>query len=335
MGGPAHPSDRQVVLRYLVAVGLIDSSANLDPQIIVFDYSRSHRVWLVQLNDGRRLFVKRARPQFADAQVGLGAESLIYQLAADLPNLREVLPTCLWIDQRQHILVLEAVKPGENLHVHHYTQGPSVEYARQLGVMLAICHQASTDLPLEGLPEVNVWILNSLVPDGWRPWFADQVLAQVPLRNALTTQFAVLKETLNADCLTHGDMKWGNCLIGMNGIKTIDWELAGIGDAAWDLAGLLHEYIALTCVQPTSSEVKAVLKSCVETIIGTYLQYASPAAAEAFLTRSAQLTGARLIQCAFEHAAATPDASYIQILVERGLEVMQTPKHLLEGKVFQ
>lgn len=68
---------------------------------------------------------------------------------------------------------------------------------------------------------------------------ADQTMQLVPqLPEALDS----LLSSWQFETLIHGDMRWENCLVrtDRDTIHFVDWELANLGDGAWDVAGILH-----------------------------------------------------------------------------------------------
>ncbi len=108
--------------------------------------------------------------------------------------------------------------------------------------------------------------------------------------------------------LTHGDLKFDNCLVlgagadaGKAELKIVDWEIADRGDPAWDVAGILQCYL-LTWIQSTYGR-KAFQPACRD----FWSAYAAArglqnGSAGRELRRAWKLAGARFFQTAFEYA---------------------------------
>jgi tRNA A-37 threonylcarbamoyl transferase component Bud32 len=311
------------MLSYLTQTGLVDPAAFAHGGVEVAELSRSHEVWAVRLG-GRRLIVKRARPRPGEGAGWLGAEPAIYRAATSVPELRAVTPACLWFDPWRSIIVLEAVEPGVGLREDQAAAG-SVQTARLVGTSVGHWHRATRHRSLPDVPQTEPWILRLLVPGGWRPANADRVLALGQIRRELAGHFADLATALDPSCLTHGDLKWDNCLLGGDGVKVIDWETAGVGDPAWDVAGILAEYALLQSVWPVAGQSPGSVPAAVDAFLAGYLAAAAPPDPAAVLTRAARLCGARLVQTALELDAVAPGDGTSQILIDLALANLRDP----------
>jgi aminoglycoside phosphotransferase (APT) family kinase protein len=82
------------------------------------------------------------------------------------------------------------------------------------------------------------------------------VLADPAHRAALSTVDAAW----TPDTAIHGDVRFANVLIRPLGdALLVDWESSGHGDADWDVAGGVQEYVSAGGVFPTSPAVAAFL----------------------------------------------------------------------------
>lgn len=74
-----------------------------------------------------------------------------------------------------------------------------------------------------------------------------RILRQYP---EFSSRLNDLRAAWRVDCLIHGDLKWDNCLVSTRdesaelNLKIVDWELADVGDACWDLGGILAAYLS-------------------------------------------------------------------------------------------
>lgn len=88
----------------------------------------------------------------------------------------------------------------------------------------------------------------------------------------------------------HGDVKWEH--VRRDG-ALIDWELAGVGDPAWDLASLLHELCIGEVPPPVLGQVLA-----------TYARHVGRPLHRAFLQRTRAALAVRCVQSAEEYRAS-------------------------------
>lgn len=236
----------------LVALGLMDPSATaLAP---VEDLSRAHPVWRVIRPDGRRWVVKEGRRAGGP---DLAVECLVYRLAAWCDPVAAALPTPVAIDEDRQVLVLEDVTgPGcgslaQQIGLPALLLGSSsgvdvgcpVEVAGLIGSVLGGLHQATAGFPLPPAPPPIV--LAALGPSrvpmpGPMSGTATALLAQPGLLEAAAEMAGPV-----TGCLVNHDLKWDNIVVSDADPARpvlLDWELAGLGDPAWDLGCLLAEH---------------------------------------------------------------------------------------------
>ena len=336
--GPANASRSAVspggLLRYLASAGVVDATAVGDPNVRVANLSRSHLVVSVRFGDGRQVIVKRARPRPQELVGNLRRELVAYHLATSIAGLAAAMPVCLHADPVLQVLVLRAVTPGTTLHdhVHHGRALPAS--GTRLGQLVAGWHRGTRGLTPETLPAERPWVLDILTPGCWRPPVADALLVHGKIRRELRHHFAGLAEVLEPSCLVHGDLKWDNCLIeGSDGVRVIDWEMAAVGDPAWDVAGILQDHLVFCRAVASPTEPDDLLRERAGEAAAEFLSayLAAPDAPDraGFSDRAVRLTGARLVQSALEHAAASPDQRLARLLLDDALGVLRDPGWLL------
>jgi aminoglycoside phosphotransferase (APT) family kinase protein len=130
--------------------------------------------------------------------------------------------------------------------------------------------------------------------------------------------------------LVHGDLKWDNCVTyrvpdtGALALKVVDWELADIGDARWDLGSLLQAYIAFWVLSMRISEelpaaqlvntAQYPIEAMQPSVRAFWQAYVDARgldrlAARALLASSMKFGAARMIQTAYEAMQFSPQIS--------------------------
>ncbi len=322
------------LLAYLAWTGVVDASAARDPDVRVTDLSRSHMVVSVRFGDGRCLVVKRANPR-ADETIGnLRRELVAYQLAGSHPVLAAAMPRCLWTDPARQVLVMEEVTPGATLYTDALHRRALPASTARLGRLAAGWHRGTHGLAFPALPTERPWVLDILTPGCWRPPAADELLVHGRVRRELRRHFADLAGRLEPSCVVHGDLKWDNCLVeGRDRVRVIDWEMAAVGDPAWDVAGILQDHLVLLRAIASPAEPDSLTERARDgaaLFLSSYLDVAEVPDRGDFIDRAARLTGARLVQTALEHAAAGPDQRLAMVLLDDALGVLRDPRSLSE-----
>ena len=166
------------------------------------------------------------------------------------------------------------------------------------------------------------------------------VLEAVPEPVRLADALARARASWRASCLVHGDLKWDNCLLAGEPhaprVAVVDWEGAATGDPAWDLAGIVQQYLGhaeLQGLEVGGARPLAALRLAGASELGAALAafmdaYAGAAGADraTLAARSVAFAGARLVQTSLEHAgsgdhaAAAPLLRLALVLLERADE---------------
>ena len=250
---------------YLVRQGLGQAEQFVDGPCYLLDVSRRNRVVKVVVPGGGGLLVRQPmNPDNPTSSAGLAVEAAL--LGAMVPQgalapLAPYVPRLVHHDATASVVVTELMHPATTLGKFHLNHGQihfPPEAGEGPGRILAAIRVAGEDAARAGaLPGL------ANAPPG--PWaflegLAGSAGALPPawseLRDLLRARPSVL-ETLpelrhrwasRAD-LVHGDIRWDNLLVGAGegpegglNLLLIDWEMAGRGDAAWDVACFLGEY---------------------------------------------------------------------------------------------
>jgi len=247
------------VAHFLIGRGLLGAEAVVDGDLVVLDASRRNRNFkVVRDGGGGGLFVKQMRELQADAMLTLRREAACYDLARSDPALGRLMPRLVAYDALRHVLVVEMVPEAESLAEHHLRQHsfpPALGQA--LGEAIGLYHARAAGVAgneaMQSLFARQVPVVLTLGRDG------HAMLGQYgrigPALSAVIQQHPEFQGLLDAlgeewrfDSLIHGDMKWDNVLVFPVGSETpdfriVDWEMADIGDAAWDVGAVLQSFL--------------------------------------------------------------------------------------------
>jgi len=202
-------------------------------------------------------------PEFRD---GVRREARVLRAIARDDALRALRP---WTprhradDPRAAVLVTDLVHPATTFQRFHENVGKPLvraESGEVAGRILARVHAAPTSGALRRLPrdEPPIWgippaLVRSAAHDAHAAWLLS-ALRDAPFRNDLSILRA---EWTKRRALVHTDPRWENFLLthgpGPRGaplnVRLVDWELARLGDPAWDVAYYLTEHLRFCLVE--------------------------------------------------------------------------------------
>lgn len=346
---------------YLLERGLVTRRSILEGDLAVIEATRRNRNLRVERTDGPGYLIKQPDDAFR-GQHTLWREAAFYHLCHREPALaavREALPRLLYFDPAGPLLALELLDRPRNLW-EHYSAFPPAQFpvvaARALGRTLGAAHRAfrplveAADPRLAALPRDLPWVLRvhkpgpellaALSPANY------QTLRILQTQEGLSTSLDRLGRLWQPETLIHGDVKSDNVLVLAAGdgggaaepaVRLVDWELAQVGDPAWDVAGALQDFVIFWVFSmPLGSGLPLdrmatgarhplpVLHGGLRSFWRGYRTAAGLAADEgnALLSRAVRLSAARLIQSAYElaHAAdALPATSVLLLQVSANL----------------
>jgi hypothetical protein len=327
----------QSSVTYLLGLGFLDLPSLVRHGLHVEEVPGRNRNFRVLGGPGRNFFLKQAPRGEIGADGPLAVEAALYDWVATdarAAALRPVFPHRRNYDPERSILVLDLVTEAAHPHVLEDEASPDYLAAarRLVATALAECH---------GLPVPRDIGIGVELPD-MAPWVFDLARpAPASLRELAPAQLSVilaiqsqpgavaaldrLRDEWRPTRLVHGDFKWSNVLVHEDsagipdGLLLLDWEMAQLGDPAWDVGAVLHAFIAeavlgLELTDGTSPEAAAGL-------LGTLLPRLLPAhhdfwsgylaaarltdvEAEALLHRLTPHVAARLLKSAYEWSQA-------------------------------
>ncbi|NPD26877.1 phosphotransferase family protein [Corallococcus exiguus] len=244
---------------YLLARGLVHADDIVQGDFMVVEAGRRNRNHKIFRGERPGLFIKQVPAVMPELLQCIHREAACYQLIQerpDLAGLAELTPSLRDYDPRQHTLTVDLIDPSENLNEHHHrVNGFPVPVGALLGRALATAHDTTARMLSDPgwptlFPRTPHWILS--LPQRAESSLrhlgpaSQQVVALVRQSPVLSNGLALLQALWQPRCLIHGDLKFDNLLLQDPGdgprLRIIDWELADVGDSAWDVAGVLAAY---------------------------------------------------------------------------------------------
>jgi aminoglycoside phosphotransferase (APT) family kinase protein len=347
------------LLRYLTGQGLISRRAIVDGGLTVAMSRSRNRFLRVKQRNGPSYFIKQALATEPGSAQTVAREAEIYRgVFADerLASVREFLPGFHFYSEDQGVLVTELLPDAENLSACHARLG---EFPAALGAKagraLAACHRVRF---AEGRPQAQLfpqrppWILTMHAETDHRhlrrSTAASEVVDLLLQRPGLGERLAGLAARWSRDTLIHVDMRWENCLLDPRGAPVeeqrlyfIDWELADIGDAAWDVGSLFQAYLVAwihsmpsrpradpeTLVAEATRPIEA-MRPAVRALWEAYAEGSAEFRSDgaAFLEKAVDYMAARMLVSAFEMSAWTPRLeSRAVLMLQTALNVLDQP----------
>ena len=220
------------LVRDLVDAGVMDAGAALAGRVTVDDLSRSNAVGRVAV-DGAPVVVVKGGAGSADGVDPVVAERAAYRWLGRLPATAAVAPSAQAVGEDG--VATEALDAAITLHVALAGAGPDAQEAlvARLGAALGAVHAAPGGA--RHLVARRPWVLG--VAGGRVP--APYAAGEVRARPAVVAALAGLDRAWRPRTVVHGDVKFDNVLVAGGRLVLVDWELAGRGEPAWDLAGVV------------------------------------------------------------------------------------------------
>jgi aminoglycoside phosphotransferase len=279
---------------------------------------------------GRRAFAKLAADAREAEELRWEAE-VLGLLGRRCPATARLAPACLGWSEKDDTLYLEAIEGEDLAGAARSGGGLDVEWATALGSALTVLHE-------EGRAAWDEWPGRARSgPVGvHRPTPADMhgLSAAAMDALALLQRSASLCAHLDRLCvpprpetLVHGDVRLENVIAGEgSGLRLIDWECAGVGEALWDvalfIASCLGAWLSSTPQIPgvspdrlvdESSLPLAAIRPGLRAFWLAYVQHAS-LDTDSALHRCVALAAVRLVQLGVEAALDAEDLRAVPVL---------------------
>ena len=256
---------------YLLDLGLLDLPSLVHHGLRLEEVPGRNRNFRVLGGPGHSFFLKQAPRREIGTTGPLAVEASLYGWVANdrrAAGLRQVLPYRRHYDPERSILVLDLVTDAARPHVLDVEASPPYLAAlrRLVATALAECHclpigPEAAIAPV--LPRSAPWVFDLARPAPAS--LRELAPAQLIVLQALQSQPAAvaaldrLREEWRPIRLIHGDFKWNNVMVQQDSmglpvrVLLLDWEMAQLGDPAWDLGSALHSFIteAVLGLEPT------------------------------------------------------------------------------------
>ncbi|HEX3524734.1 MAG TPA: phosphotransferase [Stellaceae bacterium] len=245
---------------FLIGRGLLHPDAILGGDLAILDASRRNRNFKIIRNGGPGLFIKQMREGQPDAMMTLRREAACYERARDDPALSRLMPRLITYDPARHLLIVELLPDAESLADRHARESTfPVEIGRLLGESLGLYHaRAGGIVEDEGMrslfarqvPVVLTWQSGGHAALGRYGGVGPALSAIVQQHPEFQTLLDAIGAEWRFDSLIHGDMKWDNVLVfptpgGDLDFRIVDWEMADLGDADWDVGAILQSFLTV------------------------------------------------------------------------------------------
>ena len=252
------PLDVDTVISFLVDRELVRRDELFDLSVRAAAVTRRNRNIRVHLTATRGFFVKQAEPT-----TEFGVESLRREIAFFSDERHRVTrqlahaPGVVWYESQRPLLILALLTDHHSLSDHFRSFNPPrfpVSVFHQLGRILAELHarasglRAPHDLPSLG-EHTAPWAFSAHLPPvgallNLSPGAA-HALAIIQTSDSLREGLGAARDAWRDDAFIHGDLRSDNVLVRViddqtTDVRLVDWELARLGDPAWDLAALIH-----------------------------------------------------------------------------------------------
>jgi aminoglycoside phosphotransferase (APT) family kinase protein len=239
------------VIQALIEVGSI-APDRVAAGLRVIGFSQREHVWIVRTADGPSFVVKQASDPAGQRR--LAREAAVYEQLRGIERCHgPFLPGLKRHDADRGLLILDYVDGKSLAEISATADHNATAPATGLGRTLAHIHQAGIDLRDPGLFVASPpWVLNIHRPT--LDWYARSSEASLRMR-AIIQQDPALGDALDklraewtASALIHADLKLEHVIVSRKsgrrlGLAIVDWEMAQLGDPAWDIGTIFAGYL--------------------------------------------------------------------------------------------
>ena len=305
--------DARGVAAYLADCGLLARDA--ESRVSVSVVSRRNHNLIVSLDGEPIWFVKQMQHLVPEIAESLRREAACYYAASQvvtLAPLAALMPRCAFYDPHHGILVMGYLRGANGAEAHRVLGSWNTDIAGMIGACLGGLHAlgnvAAAEPLRRHLPARLPWALAP--PDPALSGRRAIVLSVFNADREVASVLASLRREYRFSTLIHGDARLENILLvepvaelGVREIRLVDWELADIGDPAWDIASVFQHYAVCHVWAQNPGIAPVLLLAALDGFWTAYVN-ARGGVPEDELRRAVRLTGVRLIQCAYEHSVA-------------------------------
>ena len=351
------------MIHYLLYRGLLQSADIVSGAPVVYNEGRRNRNFRVSHNGGGRLFVKQVPGVFTETTSSIFREATCNDLAHTHPAfgaLKPYVPMLLDYDHERHVVTNICLPPSSDLNAFHvrarsFRSDVAAVFGRALGEIHSIPIDPDAEYA-QAFPGIVPWILT--IPQDAEKVFHNMnpstrsLVTLIRSNPVLVMGLTTLNATWRTEALIHGDIKWDNFLVfdtaaaplSAPDIRIVDWELADVGDAAWDIGCAIACYLQhwlVTMVADNSplgtadllKQAPYQLSDTWPAIQALWTSYSSARSLSPSLEvrerdRALQFCAARLVLTAFEITMRLPDLSRTtQLCLEMATTIFGHPEY--------
>ncbi|MDQ6612471.1 MAG: aminoglycoside phosphotransferase family protein [Gemmatimonadota bacterium] len=324
----------QNVAFYLAGRGLIPFHSMVNDTLTVVEAPRRNRNFKVMRGTQPGFFVKQVASFEPLAMETHRRDGRCYWLAnnhAEFTALLPLLPAFHTFDVAQSILVTALLDGAETLHQLHLQTGTfPTDVAVLLANALAHFHVAFRGLPASAasvaFPRMHPWALTTgdpaLFPSAMQTP-TGRVFLDIMRARGVEQALTVERQRWRVETLVHGDLKWDNVLLtpvtasAAGALRIVDWEIADVGDPAWDIAAIFQAYLAHWLFSRTpgnesipESDVQfSAMQPAMRAFWSAYVIASGTINPAELLDRSVAFAAARLVQTAYESLYQAPSVT--------------------------
>lgn len=347
------------LVHYLCAQGTVSTACVANNDFCVLEAGRRNRNYKVLRKHEPSLFIKQVGNTDAMSVSTLEREAACFHLVQKNPVFQPMaglMPRLIAHDPKRHILITELFPQAESLNEFFQRKKIFPEsMGKLLGESLGFCHALLYKHQLNAndvaaLPRQPPWILSfhqthaNMATQGGATAELLRIVAQYP---EFYQNLDRLRNDWRYDSIIHGDVKWDNCMVyhdanNQEKLALIDWELVDYGDAAWDVGGAFHAFLAswmYTMPFHTNAELSSLMNGAVckleqlaPAVRAFWTAYCTArgigsANRSAYLLRCIEFAAARLLQTTFEHLNHTQTMSNMgAILLQLSQNILRSPR---------
>jgi hypothetical protein len=339
---------------FLLERGWINPEWVVDGDLTIRSRARRNRNLSAEGPNHLGYLIKQPDELASEGHRTLRAEAAFYDFCQQEPAASAVarfLPRMVYRETDRALHVLELVPRAMTLGAHHGSSDAlafPIDASRLLGEALGTLHRVfrlpglAQDPRLDWLTRPMPWVFSAHRP--WPGLLANmspagaRVLQIIQEHEGLDAHLDRLRTQWRTETIIHGDLKSDNVLVrrstsserARTKVWLVDWELAQLGDPAWDLAGALHDFLLLwTASMPLNPELSTeeritqarypldALRPAARSFWEGYQSSAAlaPGAADDLMLRAVAFSGARLILAAYEMSAEQVELSALTVLL--------------------
>jgi Ser/Thr protein kinase RdoA (MazF antagonist) len=305
------------VIPAALRAGLVTVEDAVGKGVLAEPIGVSHPVWRLSVGGEARFALKVFGPRRGETDGEIAREAAVLALAAERPAVAALVPRVLPWTGPEPVLAT-GLAPGASLMAGEHPDAAWPALVAALAAPLAALHRATRDLAAPGAPPHPVlagaepWGLRLFDGDApaelWAAPALAPVLAAVAAEPGVVPALRRARGAWRVLCLLHGDLKQDNVLLDAAAdpprATIVDWEMARLGDPAWDVAGLAARLLlAAPPEEPWTPGNVAALAAWLSA-------YAAAAGlpVPALAQRAVMYGGAWLLMTALQHASTLPPA---------------------------